>query len=223
MTQSCTSSFILRYFNVTGRAEASRLLLTIAKVNWTEENPEWPQEKENQPFGRLPVLVEKSANNEADFVLSESHAIERYLGRLTGLLPSNLKEAARQEELQEQLGDIAEQFSRQIVEYEDLKKAAQESFNDLLDRMFRVHSKILRENGNNGHYFGDTLSFIDVMSYSFLNLFITYMEIYRSDIASVFQSRMTPEFVKLVAAVESDPLLESYIAQRGKIYHLVSQ
>ncbi|KAJ2687083.1 hypothetical protein H4R19_006660, partial [Coemansia spiralis] len=53
-------SFVLRYFDLAGRAEASRLLLTAANVEWTDEHPEWPAEKANQPFGVLPVLVEKS-------------------------------------------------------------------------------------------------------------------------------------------------------------------
>ncbi|KAJ2626662.1 hypothetical protein H4R22_004730, partial [Coemansia sp. RSA 1290] len=54
--------YTLRYFDRIGVAEGSRILLTAAGVEWKEEHPEWPQEKPNQPFGRMPVLVEKGRN-----------------------------------------------------------------------------------------------------------------------------------------------------------------
>ncbi|KAJ2395587.1 hypothetical protein GGI05_001515, partial [Coemansia sp. RSA 2603] len=172
MTNLNTSSFILRYFDFIGLGEASRILLTVAQVNWTEENPEWPKEKENQPFGRLPVLIEKSANGDADFVLTESPAIERYIGRLSGLLPADPKQAARQEQLREQQIDITTCFFGQLVKDEEMKERATKKFNDLLFRMFKMHSEILRANGNNGHYFGNELTFIDITSYAFVKLFI---------------------------------------------------
>ncbi|KAJ2820530.1 hypothetical protein GGI24_004459, partial [Coemansia furcata] len=94
-----TPSFIFRYFNTIGFGETSRLLLTAAKVDWTEEHPEWPQEKPNQPFGRLPVLIERCTDGSPDLVLSESATIERYLARTYGFLPMDPRQAALQEQL----------------------------------------------------------------------------------------------------------------------------
>ncbi|KAJ2784342.1 hypothetical protein GGI15_002289 [Coemansia interrupta] len=218
-----TSSFTLRYFDFIGLGEASRILLTVAQADWTEENPEWPQEKENQPFGRLPVLVERSANGETDFVLTESPAIERYIGRLSGLLPADPKQAARQEQLREQQIDITTCFFVQLVKDVDMKKAATGKFDDLLCRMFKMHSEALRANGNNGHYFGSELSFIDVTSYAFIKLFVMYMQKYQDDIAAVFKSKITPEFAKLVSVVESDPLMKAYVAKRKMLGPLIAQ
>ncbi|KAJ2331957.1 hypothetical protein GGH91_006287, partial [Coemansia sp. RSA 2671] len=96
-----TSSFTLRYFNTAGLAETIRLLLTAANVDWTEEHPEWPAEKSNQPFGRLPVLIQKSDDGEADFVISESVTIERYLARTYGFLPADPRKAALQEQIRD--------------------------------------------------------------------------------------------------------------------------
>ncbi|KAJ1724996.1 hypothetical protein LPJ53_000785 [Coemansia erecta] len=223
MTNLNTSSFVLRYFDFIGLGEASRILLTVAQADWVEENPGWPQEKENQPFGRLPVLIERSANGEADFVLTESPAIERYIGRLSGLLPADPKQAARQEQLREQQIDITTCFFVQLVKDEEMKKAATGKFDDLLCRMFKMHSEILRANGNNGHYFGSELSFIDVTSYAFVKLFMMYMSKYQDDVAAIFKSKVTPEFAKLVSAVESDPLMKGYVAKREMLGPLIAQ
>ncbi|KAJ1956631.1 hypothetical protein GGI12_005259, partial [Dipsacomyces acuminosporus] len=88
---SAAPSYTLRYFNTAGISETIRLLLTAANASWTEEHPEWPQAKDQQPFGRLPVLVETSAEGKVDMVLSESKVIERYLARTYGFLPTDLK------------------------------------------------------------------------------------------------------------------------------------
>ncbi|KAJ2796234.1 hypothetical protein H4R20_005597, partial [Coemansia guatemalensis] len=105
MTSVENPSYTLRYFNFIGLAETSRLLLTAGKANWTEVHPEWPEEKENQPFGRLPVLVEKRADG-SELVLSESPTIERYLARTFGFLPTDPGQSAIQEQIRDQQSDV---------------------------------------------------------------------------------------------------------------------
>ncbi|KAI8321837.1 hypothetical protein GQ54DRAFT_304504 [Martensiomyces pterosporus] len=125
-------SYVIRYFDTLGLAETSRYLLTAAKVNWTEENPEWPQEKPNQPFGRLPVLVETSPEGGEPFILSESLTIERYLARKYGFLPvDDLKASARQEQIRDQETDVGVAFFTQSNAVGDAKKELTEKFHDL--------------------------------------------------------------------------------------------
>ncbi|PIA18620.1 hypothetical protein COEREDRAFT_31536, partial [Coemansia reversa NRRL 1564] len=156
-------SYTLRYFDAIDNGESIRLLLTAANVEWKEEHPEWPREKPNQPFGRLPVLVEKSTDGSPDFIICESGNIERYIARTYGLLPADLKEAALQEQLRDQITDVITAFADflRAISEED-KKARLEAFGEILDKFIAVYSKLIQENGNTGHLFGSSLSFADI-------------------------------------------------------------
>ncbi|KAJ2815217.1 hypothetical protein FBU31_007006, partial [Coemansia sp. 'formosensis'] len=161
-------SYTFCYFKVAGFGETSRLLLTAAQIDWIEENPEWPQEKPNQPFGRLPVLIERSADSSPDLVLSESATIERYIARTYGFLPIDPRQAALQEQLRDCLNDVLLAYIASMSVKDDAKAEAQTKLEGLLDKLIAVHSELLRKNGNNGHLFGSTLSFADIATYAFL-------------------------------------------------------
>lgn len=53
-------SVTLRYFPIYGRGEAIRIALKVAGVDVQDEVvtfEDWPNQKANQEFGRLPVLL----------------------------------------------------------------------------------------------------------------------------------------------------------------------
>ncbi|KAJ1880700.1 hypothetical protein H4R99_004286 [Coemansia sp. RSA 1722] len=207
-------SYVLRYFWFAGIAEASRLLLTAANVEWTEENPEWPQEKAAQPFGRMPVLIEKGANKDgSDFVLSESKTIERYLARKYGFIPNDLMQAARQEEIRDQIADVVwEFFTPRLFEGESRERAVKK-FKELFHRMLEVHSRILRENGNNGHFIGHKLSYVDIAGYSFIRTATLGANIIEPELSKYVVDNLTPEFKQLAKAIEAEPLLSAHVSK----------
>ncbi|KAJ1780846.1 hypothetical protein LPJ59_007176, partial [Coemansia sp. RSA 2399] len=126
------SSYVFRYFNTPGLGETTRLMLIASGSKWTEENPEWPQEKANQPLGRLPVLVEKYADGSPDFVISESGTIERYLARSFGFFPSDPKKAVLQEQLRDQLADLPVIYMQVVSGAND---AIKEKFDELIEKL----------------------------------------------------------------------------------------
>lgn len=82
----------LTYFDFHGgRAEPARLALSLGGVAFEDHRiggADWPGLKPGTPFGGLPVL-------EVDGVaLSQSNAINRYVGRLSGLYPEDPLQAA---------------------------------------------------------------------------------------------------------------------------------
>ncbi|KAJ2386045.1 hypothetical protein GGI23_006582, partial [Coemansia sp. RSA 2559] len=77
-------SYTLRYFPVSARAETAKVLLTLSGADWKLEAPAWPQDKDAQPVGKLPVLIESSDSGDKPFVLGESLAIEQYLATKGG-------------------------------------------------------------------------------------------------------------------------------------------
>ncbi|KAJ2031663.1 hypothetical protein GGI01_003589 [Coemansia sp. RSA 376] len=224
-TDNTTPSYVLRYFDLIGLAETSRMLLTAAKVEWTEEHPEWPQEKPNQPFGHLPVLVEKNgADDGSDFILSESGSIERYLARTFKFVPTDLKEIARQEQLRDQQLDIILAFFIQLRMVDEAKKERRGEFDVLLDKIVEIHTTILRNNGDCGHLFGKELSYADMSAYAFYKLFVMYAVEFDADIRSFVKDKITPEILNLIRTVESDPLLEEHVVKKGSfVTHILPE
>ncbi|CAI2378252.1 unnamed protein product [Moneuplotes crassus] len=103
----------LYYFDLYGRGEAIRLLLTHAKAEWTEQRisfEEWPEVKTSNKgikFGQLPVL-EKDGK-----FYAQGGAILRYLGGNHGYYPEDVEERFRVDEITDL---IASDFSPKIGE-----------------------------------------------------------------------------------------------------------
>ncbi|ORX71214.1 hypothetical protein DL89DRAFT_266233 [Linderina pennispora] len=212
-----TSSYILRYFDLPGLAETSRTLLNFVGAQWAEEHPEWPATKGKQPFGRLPVLVEKDASGNVIFELSESVAVERYILRTFGLLPTDAKAAARQEQLRDQFTDIL----LSIVYYdgaEDADKAKRkENAVALIKTAVSAYSKLLRENGSNGHFIGSNTTYVDIAFYNLVSFIRANSKENDDGFASLLSVENAPEFEKVIAAVEADSALQSHFATRQKM------
>ncbi|KAJ2783530.1 hypothetical protein H4R18_001663 [Coemansia javaensis] len=207
---SAAPTYVLRYFPVIGFAEPIRVLLAAAGVEWTEEHPEWPQEKPNQPFGRMPVLIEKT-EGKPDFVISESQTIARYLARKYGFLPADLQEAAMQEQFFDQQHDVVADFNKceTLAEGED-RRERRKDVDEILDKLIEVQTAILQRNGNTGRMFGDGLSLADAASYGFYKVFMIGFVRLQADIANVIRAKLTPEIVKHLALVEADPALKAH-------------
>jgi glutathione S-transferase len=82
----------LTYFDFHGgRGEPARLALSMGGVPFEDDRvlpSEWQQRKPNTPFGALPVLEVDGQR------LAQSNAINRYVGKLTDLYPSDAWQAA---------------------------------------------------------------------------------------------------------------------------------
>ncbi|PIA14943.1 hypothetical protein COEREDRAFT_9808 [Coemansia reversa NRRL 1564] len=218
MLSKGTHSYVLRYFDAVGYGESIRLLLTSANVEWSEVHPEWPQEKSNQPFGRLPVLIEKSADGSPDLVISEPGNIERYIARTYGLVPSDLRAAALQEQMRDQLSDAHTALIRYFFAINEKDKDMRMAvFLKLFDEVIVIQSKLLRENGNTGRLFGTLNSYADIVSYGFYKDLLIGMGRYDEYIVDIVKSKLTPEIANLIYTVEADPRLEKYMLKAGSL------
>ncbi|MBS0326226.1 MAG: glutathione S-transferase family protein [Proteobacteria bacterium] len=90
-------SIRLQYFDFHGgRGETARIALSIGNVPFTDERvkgADWPALKPSTPFGELPVLEVDGER------ISQSNAINRYVGQLTGLYPDDRWQAAQCDEV----------------------------------------------------------------------------------------------------------------------------
>tara|TARA_B100001559_G_C16395720_1_gene573350 strand:+ start:160 stop:873 length:714 start_codon:yes stop_codon:yes gene_type:complete len=87
----------LYYFPIPGRAEASRVALSFANLDWSDNRingEEYGRMKENGdlPWGLVPIL------RTPEGVLAESSAILRYVGNMAGLTPEDPFQTAKVDE-----------------------------------------------------------------------------------------------------------------------------
>ncbi|KAJ1796495.1 hypothetical protein LPJ59_003713, partial [Coemansia sp. RSA 2399] len=175
-------------------------------------------EKYDQPFGRMPVLIEKSANGSPDFMLTESRTIERYIARKYGFMPSNLKDAARQEQLRDVQADVG------ILSNEVRLGAGDEAEKRLIyliGQLISFHTEVLQENGNTGYFFGDKLSYVDMSLYGFFKLIFAHPPTCIPTYVQDIKNQITPEIAKVIDNVESHPLLRGHITSNVEFYPLL--
>ncbi|KAJ2037250.1 hypothetical protein H4S03_003087 [Coemansia sp. S3946] len=158
------STYTLRHFQAPGRAEPCKAILEYTGAKWTLESPQWPQEKINQPVGKLPVLVETNKDG-TRFILSDSLAIEQYLVCKHNLcVPEQDRQmVARQTELRNQLNDLF-QMTQLIVNITEPTTRTNfiQRFMTLAKDVVTYQEKWLKENGSTGHYFGNKTTYIDL-------------------------------------------------------------
>ena len=115
MNATRTRHIKLTYFDFHGgRGEPIRLALSIGGVAFEDERlpyARWAERRPHTPFGGLPVLEVDGK------VISQSNAIGRYVGRLTGLYPEDPWQAAQCDEI----CDAVEAMNTQMQPSFDIK------------------------------------------------------------------------------------------------------
>lgn len=94
----------LLYFDGAGRAEAIRILLTAAGVDWEDKRfafAEWKELKATTPLGSVPVLTIDDVQH------VQSVALARYAARLAKWYPEDPLEALCVDEVMETLNELS--------------------------------------------------------------------------------------------------------------------
>ncbi|KAF9351989.1 hypothetical protein BGX26_010100 [Mortierella sp. AD094] len=165
--QKDDSTYVVKYMNLMGRAGIIRVLLHLAGAKYTNEFIPIEQvsgDKSAFPFGHVPVLIEHRADG-TTFELGEAIAIEQYLAEKFGLLGSNPQEAAvhRSVALNIYLELYQYCFASATPIQEQVADKNSEFMAKALPQFIKCHESWLNKNGNNGHYFGSTLSYPDLV------------------------------------------------------------
>lgn len=102
----------LTYFDLHGgRAEPARIALHMGGVPFTDTRippKSFAETKASYPFAQLPIL------RVGDLVISQNNAINRYVGHLAGLYPTDPLAAACCDEALEALEDVNHKFARSL-------------------------------------------------------------------------------------------------------------
>ncbi len=159
----------LIYFDISGKAESTRLALRWGGIPFDDvrlTREEFRECKDTFPNGQVPVL-------ELDgYFYCQSNSIFRYACKLSGLYPSDPKEAlivdAVQDQLEECLLALVQTFKSDL----DTKLATRRKLtgsDGLITRRLRVLNDWVR-----GDYvLGDRISGADIAVYSFMKWFVS--------------------------------------------------
>ena len=97
------------YFDSPGRAEATRTLLHIAGVEFTDTRfagKDWPTIKPTTPLGSVPLLKID------DFTHCQSISMARYAAKLAGWYPEDPVEALKSDEVADTLNELMSKAPR---------------------------------------------------------------------------------------------------------------
>ena len=153
----------LYYFDVYGKGEALRLLLSHSGAEWEDvrlKGETWMAFKPDTTkceYGQLPIL-----ERDGKF-LSQSTAILRLLGREHGYYPSDAEAAYRVDNLIDLLEDFRTPLMKAfwIKEEEEKKKAFEDLVANHLPKHFGFWEKKLLENSSPDFLVGDSATIAD--------------------------------------------------------------
>ncbi|XP_073446056.1 hematopoietic prostaglandin D synthase [Dendrobates tinctorius] len=144
------SNYKLTYFNFRGRAEIIRYLLAYTNTEFEDHRidyKDWPAQKDEYPFGKLPVL-------EIDgIVYYQSLAIGRFLAKKAGLTGKTDLDDLRLDALLDTIDDFISLFP-----WTGDEKAIKE----YLDKISSVISGLEKELGDNKWFAGEYVTWADL-------------------------------------------------------------
>ena len=158
-----SASTVYHYFDVYGRGEIIRLLLTVANVPYEDHRfgfEEWMKLKPSAEFGTCPILDIDGHN------LVQTKAIVRYIAMTHGLYPTDPFDVYLVESFVDQVADIKEYLIEFSAHNEMDKLAAhyekQTGFLQVIER------RLLKNTTNSGWVVGSKMTVADVFLFNAL-------------------------------------------------------
>ncbi len=198
----------LTYFDMHGgRGEPARLALHIGGVPFEDRRvpfAEWPALKPKTPFGAIPVL--KVDGQE----LAQSNAINRYVGRLTGLYPDDPLQAAFCDEVMDAVEDISVEVIRTFSITDEAEKKKQRQALAEGPLRFSLERLQRRLEARGGEWFADgRLTVADLKVF----LWIRHLKSGQLDyLPTDLPDRVAPLLVKHFERVRAHPKVKAYYA-----------
>ena len=200
----------LTYFDFHGgRGEPARLALSIGGIAFEDDRvppSDWERRKADTPFGALPVLEVDGQ------VIAQSNAINRYVGKLANLYPSDPWQAALCDEAMEAVEDINGKISSTMFLPEEQKKTQRKA---LVEGPIPFYLTRLQQRleAHGGRYFAaDRLSVADLKVY----VFIRHLRSGVLDhVPSDLPDRIAPGLVEHYERVKKEPGVRAYCAKHG--------
>jgi glutathione S-transferase len=199
----------LVYFDIDGaRGEAARLAMVIGGVPFEDDRvkfADWKGRKPSTPFGALPVLDLDGQT------VAQSNGINRYVGKLAGLYPSDAWQAVLCDEAMDAVEEIATRVWSTMSLPADEKKAQRESLaaGPLSYSLDRLQRRLV---ARGGEYFADgRLTVADLKVF----VWIRHLRSGQLDHVPVdLTERVAPRLVEHYDRVKEHPAVKAYYVDR---------
>ncbi|KAF9296953.1 hypothetical protein BGZ88_011515 [Linnemannia elongata] len=203
------STFQLLYFPLHGRGELVRNLLAYSGAHWEELAVDWPVQKPKTPFQVAPVVYEHTASGSV-LELAESNAIERYLSRKYNLLGSNIWEENLVNQYYHNAEGLIQAFALRVVGAapEARIDEANRFYAEVLSKFVSIHEDHLKQNGDNGHYVGNSTTLADLKVVQTLDRILLLVP--KGGVPVPISKELTPSLWKVKEAVERNASYASW-------------
>lgn len=199
----------LVYFDIDGaRGEAARLAMVIGGVPFEDDRvkfADWERRKPNTPFGALPVLELDGQT------VAQCNSINRYVGKLAGLYPSDAWQAALCDEAMDAVEEISTKVWSTMALPAAEKKAQRESLaaGPLSYSLDHLQRRLL---AHGGEYFADgRLTVADLKVF----VWIRHLKSGQLDhIPTDLPDRVAPRLVEHSERMKKHPAIKAYYAER---------
>ena len=200
----------LTYFDFHGgRGEPARVALSIGGIAFEDDRVplvDWERRKADTPFGAVPVLEVDGQ------ILAQSNAINRYVGKLADLYPSDPWQAALCDEAMEAVEDVISKLVPTFNLPEEQKKAQRQALAEgpITFYLTRLQQRL---EAHGGRYFAaDRLSVADLKVFVWIrNLKSGVLDHVPTDLPD----RVAPKLMEHYERVKNDPGVKAYYAKHG--------
>ena len=204
------ASYKLTYFDFDGgRAEPLRIAFHAAGIAFEDRRisfPEFGEMRGNFRFNAVPVLEIDGT------VVTQSNAMNRYIGKIAGLYPADDLQALYCDEVMDALEDLLHYIVQTFfLEGDELKEARQKLVDGRLSVFLKGLDELLERGG--GEYFAanaltmaDLKTFVQVRSLCAGNL---------DHVPTDIVQRLAPGLLEHKERVERDPRVVAYYAARS--------
>jgi prostaglandin-H2 D-isomerase / glutathione transferase len=204
--------YVLTYFDFDGgRGEPARLAMHIGGIAFEDRRiafKDWPALRDQMPFRAIPTLQVD------DVVITQSNAINRYLGKLTGLYPKDDWQALLCDEVMDAMEDLDHHIGFTL----DLEPAAKQAARETLTAgaIPRYLEQLLaRLKAAGGEYFADgrlTVADLKVV------MVVQWLRSGQLDhVPKDLVDRLAPELVRHSERVRAHPGVAAYYRARKRM------
>ena len=200
----------LTYFDFHGgRGEPARLALSIGGIAFEDDrvpSADWQRRKPETPFGALPVLEVDGQ------IVSQSNAINRYVGKLVDLYPSDAWQAALCDEAMAAVEDIGTKIAATFNLPEEEKKMQRKALVDGPITFYLTRLQQRLEAHGRQYFAADRLSVADLKVF----VWIRHLKSGALDhVPADLPDRVAPKLVEHYERVKSHPGVKAYYAKHG--------
>lgn len=200
----------LTYFDFHGgRGEPARLALAIAGIAFEDDRvpfADWKRRKADTPFGGLPVLEVGGA------IVAQSNGINRYVGKLADMYPTDPWQAALCDEVMDAVEEIGSKIAATFDLPEEQKRAQRQALVEgpISRYLVRLQQRL---DAQGGRYFaGGRLSVADLKVF----VWVRHLKSGKLDhIPSDLTDRVAPALVEHCKHIKSHPGVTAYYARHG--------